>query len=117
MIPTEWTPYRRPDDDELVGYTVAEGTGTVPLNLFGYPLAGPLDRAGAERVLLKRGLACLAEPWRLRVAEHQEMSVLILSANPDKIVVAASKFGVVDPDGQRTTLTVEQARERLVPAR
>jgi hypothetical protein len=117
VIPTDWTPCRRPEDGELVGYTSSEGSGVVPLNLFGHPLAGPLDLAGAERVLTERGLSCLAEPWRLKVEDGQEMLVLILSATPDRIVVAESSFGVVDPYGQRATLDVEQARQRLAPAR
>ena len=69
MIPSDWVPYRRPSDSELVGYTVREPAGTVPRSLLGHPLASALKPAAAIAVLEARGLACRA-PLALSLREE-----------------------------------------------
>jgi hypothetical protein len=72
MIPSDWTPYHRESDGELVGYLVADGTDRaleVPTSLIGLPL-GPAQSADSARsVLVARGLAVLAERWWCRLPQ------------------------------------------------
>ena len=103
MIPSHWVPYRRPSDFELVGYTVHEAAGTVPLNLLGHPLAAPVERAVAIAVLEARGLASLAESWWLRAGDD-EVEVRILEATPDRVRVVEAPYGLYGPDSPRHTL-------------
>lgn len=66
MIPSDWRPYHRESDGELVGYLVADGTDaslTVPTSLIGTPLGPPQAVEAAQSVLRVRGLAALAERW------------------------------------------------------
>jgi hypothetical protein len=103
VIPPHWVPHRRPDDQELVGYTVREAAGTVPLSLLGHPLATPREPAAAIAVLESRGLACLAEAWWLRAGDD-EVEVRILEAFPDRVRVVEAPFGFYGPDSPRHTL-------------
>ncbi len=107
MTPQDWTPVRRAEDDELVGYLVPEGDGTAtPVTLFGYPLAGPGDPASSAELLHRRGLAVLAEPWWLAEPEGEGYRVQILSATPDAVTVARADYGFVSHDSERSRLPV-----------
>lgn len=97
MIPSHWTPYRRPADRELVGYLVpshaAAGQDWVPVTLFGYPLGEPAEREDAERVLAAYGLSCLAEPWELARPEGEPIRVKIREVTAEQLVVVVDDFG------------------------
>lgn len=58
----------RREDGELVGWLLPADTsdGWVPATVFGAALAGPTDRAAAERVVREQGLSSLAEQWWVR---------------------------------------------------
>ena len=103
VTPSHWVPYRRPSDSELVGYTVRDAGGTVPLSLLGHPLAGPGEPAAAIAVLEARGLACLSESWWLRAGDD-EVEVRILEAFPDRVRVVEAPYGFYGPDSPRHTL-------------
>jgi hypothetical protein len=103
VIPSDWVPYRRPADAELVGYLRRDAAGTTPLNLFGHPLAEPGEPARAVAVLEARGLASLAEAWWLgRPGETVE--VRILEAHPDRVQVVEAPYGFYGPDSPRHVL-------------
>jgi hypothetical protein len=114
MTPPGWTAIHRRDDDELLGYLVADESGTTPLTVFGYPLAPPSERADAEEVLQRRGLAVLADPWWLEVEDGPGFRVQILSAFPDRVTVARADFGFVSHDSERRELRVPTG-DRLRP--
>jgi hypothetical protein len=103
VIPSDWVPYRRPADAELVGYLRRDAAGTTPLNLFGHPLAGPGEAVRAVAVLEARGLSCLAEPWWLGRGD-EVVEVRILEAFPDGVRVVEAPFGCYGPDSPRHTL-------------
>jgi hypothetical protein len=116
MTLTGWTAFHRSDDDELLGYLVADERGTTPLTVFGFPLAAPSGRAEAEEVLQRRGLAVLADPWWLQEEDGSGFRVQILSAYPDRVTVARADFGFVSHDSERRELRVPTG-DRLRPFR
>jgi hypothetical protein len=68
VIPEHWSPVRRPDDDELVGYLVADGgRGVVPTTLVGTPLGDARPADAARAVLVERGLRALDRRWWCRL--------------------------------------------------
>jgi hypothetical protein len=103
VIPSHWVPHRRPDDQELVGYTVRHAAGTVPLSLLGHPLATPQEPGAAIALLEARGLACLAESWWLRTRDD-EVEVRILEVFPDRVRVVEAPYGFYGPDSPRHIL-------------
>jgi hypothetical protein len=105
MTPAGWIPVQRPSDGELVGYLALDERGATPLTLVGYPLSGPLDHVDAEALVLRRGLAVLAEPWWLEGADGG-FRVQILSARPDAVTVARADYGFVSHDSERRELPV-----------
>lgn len=86
MIPATWRPYRRAEDDELLGYLrpvddLAERF--VPVTVFGYPLGNEADEHDAQHVLDSVGLSYLADRWLLTLDEHPDpISVEIVEASP-----------------------------------
>jgi len=117
MVREGWTAYRRPDDDELLGYLVQEPGGTVPLTLFGVPLAGAGTPEQAEAVLRARGLACLADPWLLRQEDGEEVRVAVVSAYPDRVLVVPAPWGYPDPAAEPVVVTATEGADRLRPLR
>ena len=115
MVPGEWTPYRRVEDDELLGYLVQRPGGTVPLTLFGVPMGEPGSRAEAEAVLRARGLPCLAEPWLLRRDDGEEIRVALLAAYPDRVLVVPAPYGYADPAEHPVVVAAEDGADRLRP--
>lgn len=95
MIPANWIPYHRLDDDELLGYLVpADEAGSelvMPVTLFGFPLGEPSEQMWAEEALEERGLSYLAEHWVLSEADG-ERTVVINESSPDRVVVANADF-------------------------
>jgi hypothetical protein len=112
MIPQDWTPVHRPEDDELVGYLVPGADGSTPVTLFGHPLSGATTPAEAEALLLRCGLPVLAEPWWLDGTDGGSLRVHIMSASPETIVVARADYGFVSPDSERHRLPVPTDRLR-----
>ena len=105
MIPSNWTPYHRDSDDELVGYLIDGSPQRVPVNLAGYPLAEAAELGAAQAVLESTGLASLDQVWLWRT-EDDEMEVRILSAYPGRIVVVETEYGYFGPDSTRHELTL-----------
>lgn len=113
MIPHGWTPYHRAEDDELLGYLVEAGDGTVPLTLFGVALGEPGSPEHAEEVLQTRGLSCLAEPWVLRNEGGEEIRVALVAAYPDRVVVVPAPYGYADPAEAPVIVPAEDGPVRL----
>ena len=117
MTLTGWTAYRRPEDDELLGYLVQEPGGIVPLTLFGVPLGAAGTPEEAESVLRARGLACLADPWLLRHDDGEEVRVAVVSAYPDRVLVVPAPWGYPDPAAEPVVVTAAEGAARLRPLR
>ena len=113
MIPTTWTPYRRAEDDELLGYLDDGPGGVAPLTLFGVPLAEPGPVEDAERTLEARGLAALAEPWLLRRADGDEVRVAVVAAYPDRVLVVPAPYGFADPAERPVVVAAEDGAALL----
>lgn len=108
MIPSTWIPYVRPSDEELVGYLVPQGDAMVPVTLFGYPLAESTDAASAQSTLEAISLACLAEPWQLRLDDGRTIRVRIREVNAERVVVVPDDFGVGGPLTDASVLEVPE---------
>jgi hypothetical protein len=59
VIPADWSPVRRPQDDELVGYLVPDPAGVRPFSAAGMPLGPGLPRDRAIELLVGTGLVAL----------------------------------------------------------
>ena len=117
MVPQGWIPYRRPEDDELVGYLAEDPGGTVPLTLFGVALGPPSSPEQAEEVLRNRGLSCLAEPWVLRQEDGEEVRVALVAAYPDRVLVVPAPYGYANPAERPVVVPAEDGPNRLRPLR
>lgn len=128
MIPSDWTPYHRTDDGELIGYlqpSAADADLVVPVTLFGHPLADePGEDWWAEQVLEDLGLSYLADRWELVREDGTTSRVVISECSPEQVVVALAEFAqVIAPDGVDrstedwgTTWTLPVPTDRLRPA-
>jgi len=68
VIPKHWQPVRRPADDELVGYLVANGAAdVVPTTLVGTALGEPQPESSARALLIGQGLRALDGRWWCRL--------------------------------------------------
>lgn len=109
-IPQNWTPYRRDEDDELLGYLKPHDDSSesvVPVTIFGYELAGPAEPDDAERVLDSLGLSYLAERWLLSLEDRDEpINVQLIEASPQQLVVKSVDFGYEENYGALFTLDV-----------
>lgn len=109
MIPAHWIPYRREQDGELLGYLAESDGETVPMTVFGHPLAAAGDRDSAERVLDSVGLSYLAEKWLLRLPGRGEpIWVQIAEASPERLVVQSVDYGYEANYGTRFQLNVPE---------
>lgn len=120
MIPANWIPYHRLDDDELIGYLApapeAGETLVRPVTLFGYPLDEPM---WAEETLEERGLSYLAVEWLL-TEDAGERAVVINESSPDRLVVANADFAkAMDAPSEviGTPIVLDVPTDRLRPAR
>lgn len=128
MVPQTWVPFRRPEDDELLGYLDERADGIVPLTVFGAPLGPAGSRAQAEEVLRARGLASLAEPWLLRRdvgdggdraargdGSGDEVRVALVAAYPDRVLVVPAPYGYADPAEPTIVVPATEGATRLRP--
>ena len=76
MITTGWEAVRRPHDEEIVGYLMADGPLAVPVTLAGQPLGPAQDANAATALLVGHGLAALARRWWCRLPEPLPRGVL-----------------------------------------
>jgi hypothetical protein len=111
MIPEHWIPYRRQNDDELLGYLVPVSEDVFePVTVFGYRLAEADDRGGAERILDSVGLSYLADRWMLRLPDRAEsIAVQLVEASPERLVVQNVDYGFEGDYGTRFELDVPEA--------
>lgn len=123
MIPANWIPYHRLDDDELIGYLApapeAGETLVRPVTLFGYPLDEPCEPMWAEETLEERGLSYLAVEWLL-TEDAGERAVVINESSPDRLVVANADFAkAMDAPSEMigTPIVLDVPTDRLRPAR
>ena len=118
MIPPEWTPHHREEDGEVLGYLAPAGAGEyTPMTPFGHPAGEPAAEADARAALDARGLAYLADRWRLELPGRAEpIAVRIVEVGPDRMRVANADFGYREADlGHVFTLDVPEPG-RLRPA-
>jgi hypothetical protein len=76
VITTGWEAVRRPHDEEIVGYLMADGPLAVPVTLAGQPLGPAQDANAATALLVGHGLAALARRWWCRLPEPLPRGVL-----------------------------------------
>jgi hypothetical protein len=93
MIPSTWTPHRRADDGEVVGYLAPASDGlVVPMSLLGHALDEPCDEHTAAEVLESAGLSMLAEAWRY-VGDGTDLRVRIVQVTAAHVVLKHEDFG------------------------
>ncbi|QAY72894.1 hypothetical protein ET445_05600 [Agromyces protaetiae] len=86
-----WIAVRR-DDGETVGYLEAlteDWSSVQPRNRLGHPVGAPTEYIAAEDLLIERGIAELAEPWRL---DGGDTALSIAQLSPGGIVLRNALF-------------------------
>ena len=96
MLPADWTPHRRPDDRELVGWIRPEGDLWVPVSLLGHDVTEPAEWLDAEEALESLGLSWLAEVWMLERPDAAPLRVKLVEVTPERVVVKTDDFGAID---------------------
>jgi len=96
VIPADWTPHRRPDDRELVGWIRPEGDDWVAVDLLGREASSAVDWLEAEAALEAVGLAWLADVWMLERADAAPLRVRLVEVTPEHVVVKTDDFGAID---------------------
>lgn len=98
---------RREDDDELCGYVVARNGDWHALTLFHGLLGAHATEADARRDVGERGLASLAQRWRLvdHVVSTDEV-VCIQEAWPGRVTLVLAPYAY--PDAPTRVLTADQ---------
>ena len=97
VIPADWTPHRRPEDREPIGWIRPEGDGWVAVDLLGREASGPVDWLEAEEALETVGIGWLADVWMLeRPAAAPPLRVRLVEVTPDRVVVKTDDFGAID---------------------
>ena len=95
MIPADWTPHRRPDDREHIGWIRPEGDLWVAVDLLGREASAPLEWLDAEDALEQIGLRWLADIWTLET-DAGALRVRIVEVTPERVVVMTDDFGAID---------------------
>lgn len=108
-----WLPHRREEDDELLGFLVPDGELFVPVTIFGYVLGTAVDEHDAVTVLESVGLSYLAERWTLRLETGAAISVQLVEARPDRVVVKNVDFGHDGDYGELFRLDAPVGPDRL----
>lgn len=113
MIPTSWTKIYRDDDYELLGFLVPDSgddTMCVPVTVFGSSLSAPVARDTAAALLHSLGLEYLLGNWELVAPDNTaNVTVRIIEASPDRVVVQHVDFG--DPERYGIHYTLETPTE------
>ncbi len=114
MIPTTWIPYRRAEDDELLGYLrPVDGSANrfLPVTVFGNPLGDEADEHEAQQVLDSTGLSYLAGRWLLTLAGRPEpLAVEIVEASPEQLRVKTSATDMRPTSGRSSSWLCHQAK-------
>ena len=93
MIPSTWTPHRRADDGEVVGYLASASEGlVVPMSLLGHALDEACDEHTATEVLESTGLSMLADAWRY-VGDGDDLRVRIVHVTASHVLLKHEDFG------------------------
>lgn len=101
---------RRPDDDELCGFVAPRDDGWHALTVFGATFGVHDSRAAAAGHVLDKGLAVLAERWRLRDPETGDWEIVcIQEANAARVTLALGYF--TGPGVPIVTVTTDQLRD------
>ncbi|WP_246612885.1 hypothetical protein [Paractinoplanes bogorensis] len=107
MIPADWMPHRRGEDDELLGYLRPVDDRFRPVTVFGYPLGDVTDEHEARQILDAVGLSYLAGRWLLALDGRPEpIAVEIVEASPERLRVKNVDFGFEENIGAIFTLDV-----------
>jgi len=110
MIPTTWIPYRRAEDNEILGYLrPVDGSANrfLPVTVFGYPLGDEADEHDAQQVLESTGLSYLAGRWLLTLDGRPEpLAVEIVEASPERLCVKNVDYGYEADFGKTFFLAV-----------
>lgn len=112
----QWIPYKRKQDEELLGFLAPSDGSFVPLTVFGHALGTPMDQDAAERVLDAVGLSCLAERWRFRTTEGESISIEIIEASPERVVIKNVDFGYEGQYGEQFVLPTPLEVGQLTPS-
>lgn len=116
MIPADWTPHRRPEDRELVGWIRPEGDAWVAVSLLGHEVSGAVEWLDAEGALEETGLAWMAGVWMLEGVAERPLRVKLVEVTPERVVVQTDDFGAIDVPVERIELAWP-APDALRPAR
>ena len=112
VIPEAWIEHRRAEDNELVGYLhPVDGAPRryIPVTVFGYALGDTADEYDAQQTLESVGLSYLADRWWLTLDGRAEpISVQIVEASPDRLVVKNVDFGYEGDIGTTFVLNVPE---------
>ena len=118
MIPAAWVPYRREDDDELLGYLEPVQQAFQARTVFGYPIGEPWSLEDAERSLDSIGLSYLAERWLLTVPDREDpIAVQIVEVTPSAVTVQSVDYGYEGDIGTPFVLGVPTSADELRPER
>ena len=99
----------RRDDGELCGFVATRGDGWVALTVFGAELGRTHDEESARALVMRKGLAALADRWELRArCEDEWQTVCIQEANPRRIRLALGYYSL--PGVPTRELSVEDIR-------
>jgi len=104
VIPADWTPHRRPEDGELLGWIRPDGELWVPVTLLGHDASGPIEWLEAEEVLEAKGLSWLADIWMLERHGADPLRVRMVEVTPQRVVVKTDDFGAIDAPVQEYEL-------------
>lgn len=104
MIPADWTPHRRPDDRELVGWIRPAGGAWVAVSLLGRDVSEAGEWLDAEAVLEQTGLAWMAGIWMLEGVADRPLRVKLVEVTPERVVVQTDDFGAIDVSVERFEL-------------
>ncbi|WP_308797438.1 hypothetical protein [Agromyces silvae] len=86
LDPSTWVPITR-EDREVVGYlqpTSPDFASVIPRNRLGHAVGEPQEYVDAEELLIDRGIAELAEHWRL---DGGDQALAIAELSPHGIVL------------------------------
>jgi hypothetical protein len=104
VIPADWTPHRRPEDRELLGWIRPEAERWVAVSLLGREVTGPVEWLDAEAALEEIGLAWLAGIWMLDGVADAPVRVRLVEVTPEHVVVQTDDFGAIDVPVERFEL-------------